>query len=104
MIYGGRGLRPPARIVLPVLLGAAVLAVFWPALGNDFVNYDDDQYVTGNPRVQQGLDVGAVRWAFTTDAARQLAPAHVALAHARLGALGRRRRAATTRRASCCTR
>ena len=63
------GPRPPARIVLPVLLGAAVLALFWPALGNDFVNYDDDLYVTRNPRVQQGLSWASVEWAVTTDAA-----------------------------------
>jgi Flp pilus assembly protein TadD len=55
--------------VLSVLLAVAVLALFWPALGNDFVNYDDDLYVTRNPRVQQGLTSAGVRWAFTTDAA-----------------------------------
>jgi tetratricopeptide (TPR) repeat protein len=55
--------------VLSVLLAVAVLALFWRAVGNDFVNYDDDLYVTRNPRVQQGLTSAGVRWAFTTDAA-----------------------------------
>jgi tetratricopeptide (TPR) repeat protein len=61
-------------VVLAVLLGAAVLAVFWPALGNDFVNYDDDLYVTRNPRVQQGLSWESVRWAMITDAASNWHP------------------------------
>jgi len=55
--------------VLPVLLAVVVLAIFWPALGNDFVNYDDDLYVTRNPRVQQGITWAGVRWALTSDAA-----------------------------------
>jgi tetratricopeptide (TPR) repeat protein len=58
-----------ARAVLPLLLAVAVLTVFWPALGHDFVNYDDDLYVTGNPWVQQGVTWASARWALTTDAA-----------------------------------
>jgi len=52
--------RPAAR-ALSVLLAVAVLTLFWPAVGNDFVNYDDDLYVTRNPRVQQGLTAAGVR-------------------------------------------
>jgi Tfp pilus assembly protein PilF len=58
-----------ARVVLPLLLAVAVLTVFWPALGHDFVNYDDDLYVTRNPWVQQGVGWASARWALTTDAA-----------------------------------
>jgi len=36
------------------------------ALQNEFVNYDDPAYVTGNVHVQQGLSGANVRWAFTT--------------------------------------
>lgn len=39
-------------IPLPVLLCAAVFAVFFPALGNDFVNWDDAQYVLSNPALR----------------------------------------------------
>jgi len=58
-----------ARVVLPLLLAVAVLTVFWPALGHDFVNYDDDLYVTRNPWVQRGLGWTTARWALTSDAA-----------------------------------
>ena len=38
----------------------------------DFVNYDDDIYVTENPHVQGGLTWDTVKWAFCN-------PVHVAI-------------------------
>lgn len=49
-----------------LLLTAATLAVFWRALGCDFVNYDDPTYVTSNPNLQHGLTREGVRWALRT--------------------------------------
>src|SRR5688572_18412565 len=51
-------------------LAAAVLAlctaaVFWPLLHSQFVNYDDDVYVTGNPPVLEGLSWSSFKWALT---------------------------------------
>jgi Tfp pilus assembly protein PilF len=43
-----------------------VAGVFWPILGNGFVDYDDDEYLTANPWVQQGLTRESLRWAWTT--------------------------------------
>ncbi|MGA2748235.1 MAG: tetratricopeptide repeat protein [Verrucomicrobiota bacterium] len=51
---------------ISVLIAAAVLAVYWPALHCGFVNYDDPDYVTGNGAVRQGLTWKAILWAFTT--------------------------------------
>jgi len=48
-------------------LGAAVLAVYWPALHCGFVNYDDPEYITDNWHVQHGFNWQSVRWAFTTE-------------------------------------
>lgn len=48
------------------LLAAGTVATFWPVLGNGFINYDDPDYVTANPKVQAGLTWTGVRWAFTT--------------------------------------
>ena len=39
--------------------------VFRPVLENDFINFDDDQYVTDNRHVQQGFKRPEVVWAFT---------------------------------------
>jgi len=49
----------------PAIVVVAVLAVFWPALGNQFVDWDDDMNVTENPRFR-GLSPAHLRWMFTT--------------------------------------
>src|SRR5262245_30877809 len=47
-------------------LAAATLAAYHGVLGNAFVNYDDDLYITQVPAVQAGLTRESVSWAFTT--------------------------------------
>ncbi len=54
------------KLLLSLLLTGAVLWSFLPALDNAFVNYDDPDYVTGNPHVRQGLTWESVAWAFTS--------------------------------------
>jgi hypothetical protein len=46
-------------IVLFVLAGWA----FLPAIGNEFTNYDDPLYVTGNIHVRQGITWENIKWA-----------------------------------------
>ena len=53
-------------ISLCVLLFAVTLAVFWPVMKCDFVNYDDPDYFTANPHVLSGLKTDNIVWAFTT--------------------------------------
>jgi tetratricopeptide (TPR) repeat protein len=50
----------------PVVLLLIVItaAVYWRVSGHDFVNYDDNDYVTANPEVQAGLTRHGVAWAF----------------------------------------
>jgi len=55
------------RTLLTLVLAAVVLAVFWPAVGNEFVNYDDDRYIVDNPSIQRGFDAVSLRWAWTTN-------------------------------------
>jgi tetratricopeptide (TPR) repeat protein len=50
LIYGG--------------LALVTLVVYLPALHHGFVAYDDQQYVTDNPRVQTGLTWAGLVWAF----------------------------------------
>lgn len=44
----------------------AIVVAFEPVASCNFVSYDDFQYVTGNPRVQAGITLDSVVWAFTT--------------------------------------
>jgi tetratricopeptide (TPR) repeat protein len=56
----------PATVFIGLALVVGTLAVFGPVYANDFVNYDDPQYVTANPHVKAGLSGEGVRWAFTS--------------------------------------
>ncbi|HZL77532.1 MAG TPA: hypothetical protein VFC17_01670 [Candidatus Limnocylindrales bacterium] len=49
-----------------VLLAVATAVVYWPAVGFDYVNYDDPEFVATNPHVLGGLTWENVRWAFGT--------------------------------------
>lgn len=51
-----------------VCVGLAIIVAiaFGRIVGHDFINYDDDQYVTENPHVLNGLNGSDVIWAFTT--------------------------------------
>lgn len=51
-----------------LLLAAAILTVYSPVGGFDFINYDDPQYVSDNALVKQGVTWSGVEWAFTTGA------------------------------------
>lgn len=53
-----------ALIALGLFVGTLLL--FARSWGNEFVNYDDNDYVTANPRVMTGLSPESVRWAFAT--------------------------------------
>lgn len=58
----------PTRREIWVAAGIAIatLVVYLPVRNFEFVNYDDDLYVTNRPEVQAGLSWEGVRWAFTT--------------------------------------
>ncbi len=55
------------RVKLFIYIGlvAATFAAYEPTLHNGFVNYDDDMYITKNPRVTGGITPDSVIWAFT---------------------------------------
>ncbi len=53
-------------IFICALLSVATLAAYWPVTGCAFLNYDDNVFVTQNPRVSDGLSWASVVWAFRT--------------------------------------
>ncbi len=55
-------------LLVSALLFLGTLALYYPALQNGFVNYDDPNYVTSNWHVQQGLTSHSMAWAFTSTA------------------------------------
>jgi tetratricopeptide (TPR) repeat protein len=67
--------RSRSRIALPprkglvavmcALLALVTFAVYWRVQYNNFINYDDNVYITENGRVLDGLSWPDVKWAFT---------------------------------------
>lgn len=55
--------RPELWVCLLLLL--ATIVVYWPLPQQDFINLDDDRYVTENSQLQQGLTGEGVIWAFS---------------------------------------
>ena len=64
------------RYVFLIYLALAfvTLVAFEQVRHNDFVNYDDDVYITRNSHVRNGLTFESVKWAFTTDYANNWHP------------------------------
>ena len=51
--------------LLALALAAASTALFWPVLGNAFLSYDDDRYISREPMVNQGFRSAAIVWTLT---------------------------------------
>jgi protein O-mannosyl-transferase len=49
-----------------LLLALFTLAIYLPVMRDGFVNYDDQDYVTENPVVKNGLTWPGIKWAFTS--------------------------------------
>ena len=54
------------KIIACLFLVVATLATYGDLRTHQFINFDDDIYVTGNPPVQDGLTLKGLTWAFTT--------------------------------------
>ncbi len=53
------------RLAIALALAAAAVTLYLPVLGHEFVNYDDDHYITDNPALRLGLSRAGIAWAFT---------------------------------------
>lgn len=61
-------------VLIALALAALAIALFAPAIGYDFVNYDDDLYVYENPSVLGGLSGSGLQYALTSGTAGTWAP------------------------------
>ena len=52
-------------LLIYIALVLVTLIAYEPVRHNDFVDYDDDIYVTNNPTVQSGLNLKSLIWAFS---------------------------------------
>ncbi|MDM8525128.1 tetratricopeptide repeat protein [Desulfococcaceae bacterium HSG8] len=53
-------------LLICLILVITTLAVYVQVKDYEFINFDDDEYVTDNPHVQAGLTRESITWAFTS--------------------------------------
>ena len=53
------------ELLICLLLIIATLSVYWQIQQHEFINFDDNEYITENKYVQQGITLKATIWAFT---------------------------------------
>jgi tetratricopeptide (TPR) repeat protein len=53
--------------LIALLLAFITIVVFLPVAHDEFINYDDPDYATDNPHVENGLNWTDLKWAATTD-------------------------------------
>ena len=54
------------KFIICIFLVISTLAVYWQVKDHEFINYDDNAYLTENGHVQVGLTGESIVWAFTT--------------------------------------
>jgi hypothetical protein len=54
------------KYFIVILLIVFSLIAFGRILGNDFINFDDDKYITENNHIKEGINTKSIIWAFTT--------------------------------------
>jgi len=59
---------------IALLLAFITIVVFLPVAHDEFINYDDPDYATDNPHVENGLNWTDLKWAATTDFASNWHP------------------------------
>lgn len=55
------------QIIISIFLVVATLAVYWQVQDYEFVNLDDNLYITENENIQDGVTREGIIWAFTTN-------------------------------------
>ena len=54
------------KLIVYLVLTVVTLAVFWQVNQYDFINFDDNLYVTDNSHIQPGITLNGFLWAFST--------------------------------------
>lgn len=53
------------KMFIIIFLVCSVMLVYWKIQDYDFVNFDDNLYVTDNPHVKMGITPENITWAFS---------------------------------------
>jgi tetratricopeptide (TPR) repeat protein len=62
------------KYLIIVLLILTSLVAFGRIIGNDFINFDDNSYITENIHIKSGINLESIKWAFTSSHAANWHP------------------------------
>ena len=62
------------QLLICLFLTLTVLAAFWQVKHCDFIIFDDEEYITENSHIQNGITLEGARWAFMTSRAANWHP------------------------------
>ena len=62
------------KFIICIFLVISTLSVYWQVQDHEFINHDDNTYITENGHVQAGLTGESIVWAFTTSYAANWHP------------------------------
>ncbi len=65
---------PQLSVIISLGLFLIILSIYFQASSFEFLNYDDDIYITNNTHVQSGLTLANIKWAAATDYASNWHP------------------------------
>lgn len=54
-------------LIICIALTVVTFIAFWQVGNADYINFDDNVYVTENTNIQNGITIEGIRWAFTTN-------------------------------------
>jgi tetratricopeptide (TPR) repeat protein len=72
-VFDLRGYKNYSWIIIICLIAAA-LAAFGRIAGNEFINFDDNIYITANNHIKAGINLENIKWAFSTFASSNWHP------------------------------
>jgi len=62
------------KYLIVILLILISFIAFGRIMANDFINFDDDIYITGNNYIKSGINTESIKWAFTSSHAANWHP------------------------------
>ena len=75
------------KVAICIFLMVATFCIYSQVQDHEFINYDDDSYITDNLNVQAGLTSESVKWAFYHITPSLLASCDLAFTYTRLPTL-----------------
>ena len=62
--------RPRWKFIVSLFLVVMILTAYWQLPAHDFLEFDDNKYITQNAHVHKGITWESIAWAFSiTDVA-----------------------------------